>query len=137
MNNWQGWYNHLKKPSWTPDGKTISIIWTILYPVIFVTYLIIFYLGLHGTIPAIVTIPFILNLIFNFLFTPLQFGRKNLVLASVDIVLIWLTIVWGMYTIYPYSRLLAYVQVPYLVWVTIASTLQFSITFLNKNKKDE
>lgn len=132
MKGWLPWYNHLKKPLWTPEGKTISVIWTLLYPFIFLSYLYVFYLGLRGNIPAIVALPFILNLIFNFAFTPIQFLKRSLLLASLDIILVWLTVVWSIYTIFPYSPWVAYIQLPYLLWVTVASILQFSITAMNR-----
>jgi tryptophan-rich sensory protein len=131
MANWQPWYNSLKKPAFTPGSSTISLIWTILYPIIFVSFGLVFYKAFKKEISWRVALPFILNLIFNFAFTPIQFGLQNLPLASFDILLVWLTIVWGMVSIYPYSKTIAVAQIPYLIWVSIASYLQLSITWLN------
>jgi len=83
-------------------------------------------------IPFIIALPFILNLIFNFLFTPLQFGLKNNLLASIDILLVLATLIWAMFAIYPHLRWVAYIQIPYLLWVTFATILQLTITYLNK-----
>lgn len=130
--NWQEWYQALQKPGWTPSGSFISLIWTILYPIIFVTFGIIFYRALRGKIPFVVALPFLINLAANFAFTPLQFGLKNLLLASLDILIVWATIIRGMVSVWPYSKNLALLQIPYLTWVTIAAFLQFSITFLNR-----
>ena len=80
----------------------------------------------------IVVFPFILNLIFNFAFTPLQFGLKNNLLAAIDILLVLGTLIWAMIAIYPYARCIAYIQIPYLIWVSFASVLQLTITYLNK-----
>ena len=79
-----------------------------------------------------VALPFILNIIFNLAFTPLQFGLKNNLLASIDIALILITLLWAMIAIYQYAPWITYMQIPYLVWVSIATVLQFSITYLNK-----
>jgi len=83
-------------------------------------------------IPFIVALPFILNLIFNFSFTPLQFGLKNNLLAAVDILLVLSTLVWAMIAIYPHIRWVTYIQIPYLLWVSFATILQLTITYLNR-----
>ncbi|HUV42758.1 MAG TPA: TspO/MBR family protein [Patescibacteria group bacterium] len=130
--NWQDWYQALVKPSWTPTSGTISTIWTILYPLILITFTVIFYRLIKKEIVLIVALPFIINLIANFAFTPILFGLKNLPLASFDILVVWLTIVWGMVAIFPHSKILAFLQIPYLIWVSIATFLQLSITLMNR-----
>jgi len=83
-------------------------------------------------IPYIIILPFVLNLIFNFAFTPLQFGVKNNLFASIDILLVLITLIWAMVAIYPYMRWISYIQIPYLLWVSFATMLQLTITYLNK-----
>jgi tryptophan-rich sensory protein len=77
-------------------------------------------------------LPFILNLVFNFAFTPLQFGLKNNYLAAADILLVLATLIWATVSIYHYAAWIIYLQIPYLLWVTFATLLQLSITDLNK-----
>jgi len=83
-------------------------------------------------IALIIALPFVLNLIFNFAFTPLQFGLKNNLLAAADILLVLATLIWAMIAIFPHARWLTYIQIPYLVWVAFATVLQLTITFLNR-----
>jgi len=73
-------------------------------------------------------LPFALNLVFNFAFTPLQFGLKNNLLASIDILLILATLIWALYVIWPYMRWVVYANIPYLLWVSFATILQITIT---------
>ena len=80
----------------------------------------------------LVLLPFVLNLIFNFAFTPLQFGLQNNILAAVDILLVLGTLIWAILAIYPYASWITYIQIPYLVWVSFATVLQLAITFLNR-----
>ena len=128
---WRDWYDALDKPAWTPEPSTIGLIWQILYPIILVTFGYVFYRVARKQIPWPVAIPFAINLIANIAFTPIQFGLRNLParrdrhrhrldhdplgheshLAAP-----------------PLDRL---AQIPYLIWVTIASVLQFSITWNN------
>ena len=75
-----------------------------------------------------------LNLVFNFAFTPLQFGLKSNILAAVDILFVLGTLIWAMVSILPYSGWIAYVQIPYLLWVSFATVLQLTITKLNLGK---
>ena len=86
---------------------------------------------LQKKLPWIVALPFALNLFFNFIFTPLQFGLKNNLLAAIDILLVLGTLVWAIIAIYPHIKWVAYIQTPYLLWVTFATVLQLTITYLN------
>ena len=138
MKPWQDWYDKLEKPSWTPGGKTIGEIWTILYPIIVISFGYVFYQTYEGAMPWIVLTVFSVNLIANMLFSPIEFWNKNLRLASLDIFIVWATIIGEIVLSWPYSKILSLLQLPYLFWVSTAMALQFSITWKNhglgKNK---
>jgi tryptophan-rich sensory protein len=125
-------YAELIKPSWAPPSYLFGPVWTFLYIVIALSFGKVFLMLYQKQIGFIVALPFILNLIFNFAFTPIQFGLKNNLLASVDIVLVLITLVWAMVAIYPHMKLITYAQIPYLLWVSFATILQLTITYLNK-----
>ena len=86
----------------------------------------------RGRLPMLVALPFAINLVANLMFTPIQFGMRNLPLAAVDILVVWGTIVWMMLAVWPRYRWVAAAQVPYFVWVSIATALQLSITSMNR-----
>ncbi|KND50322.1 MAG: tryptophan-rich sensory protein [Parcubacteria bacterium C7867-003] len=133
--NTYNWYSTLIKPTWAPPSWIFGPVWTVLYAIIAFSFGTVFYKVYTKQIPAIVALPFALNLVFNAAFTPLQFGLKNNLLASVDIILVLLTIVWFMYSIWHSAsglKWVVYVNIPYLVWVSFATVLQLTITFLNK-----
>ena len=126
------WYQALIKPTWAPPSFLFGPVWTALYAVIIATFGYVFYASyILKKIPYQVTIPFILNIIFNIAFTPLQFWLRNNVLASIDILLILATLIWALLAIYPYARSVAYANIPYLLWVIFATCLQLAITYLN------
>ena len=129
--SWLDWYNSLAKPSWTPAPPTIGLIWQILYPIILVTFGFVFLQAIRGKVPWWVAVPFAINLVANLSFTPIQCGLRNLPLASVDILVVWTTIIGTMIIIWPYYRWVAVAQVPYLLWVSLATVLQLSITWTN------
>ena len=138
MNNTYNWYSTLIKPVWAPPSWLFGPVWTLLYAIIAVTYGTVFYKVATKQLPWIIALPFALNLIFNFSFTYFQFGLKNNLLASIDILLVLATLVWALVAIYPYgegSWSLSAVwrtNIPYLLWVSFATVLQLTITYLNK-----
>lgn len=130
MNNFYE-YEKLVKPSFAPPSQIFGPVWAVLYSIIFVTFGFVFYLYLQKRIGFLVILPFILNLIFNFSFTYFQFELNNNLLASIDIVLVLITIIWMFIAIWPHSRMVVYFNIPYLLWVSFATILQITITYLN------
>ncbi len=126
------WYQTLIKPSWAPPSWIFGPVWTVLYILIAISFGWAFALVLQKKITWLVFLPFILNLVFNLAFTPLQFGLQNNWLAAIDILLVLGTLIWAMIAIWPHARWVALVNIPYLLWVSFASVLQLTITFLNK-----
>jgi tryptophan-rich sensory protein len=125
------WYQQLIKPTWAPPSWLFGPVWSVLYLIIGITYGTVFYKVATKQLPAIIALPFILNLIFNFAFTPIQFGLRNNSLATVDILLTLITLVWVIIAIYPHIRWVAIANIPYLGWVLFASVFQITITYLN------
>jgi tryptophan-rich sensory protein len=131
MMNESDWYQNIIRPSWAPPAWIFGPVWTFLYFLIFISYGKVFLMTLKKEIPFSVAIPFILNLIFNFSFSPIQFGLQNLPLASINILLVLGTLIWSMIAIYKYKKWICYIQIPYLLWVSFATVLQLTVTFLN------
>ncbi len=125
------WYNSLAKPAWTPEPAFIGLMWQIIYPIIIVTFGFVFVQAARKKVPPAVAIPFAVNLIANLIFTPIQFGLRNLTLASIDIVVVWGSIVWLVLAIWKHYRWIAVAQTPYFLWVSTATVLQLSITWMN------
>ena len=126
-----GWYGTLIKPLWSPPAWVFGPVWGVLYLLIAVSFGAVFYKASVKSVPWVVALPFILNLVFNLIFTPIQFGLQNNLLAAADILLVLGTLVWAMVAVYPYARWVAYINIPYVLWVSFATVLQLTITFLN------
>lgn len=132
MNNAYSWYKTLIKPTWAPPSWLFGPVWTVLYIIIAGSFGYVGYLFLTKRIPFMVLLPFLLNLLFNFIFTPIQFGLQNNYLAAVDILLVLATLAWALLAIYPYAAWVSFVNLPYLAWVCFATVLQLTVTYLNR-----
>ncbi len=126
------WYATLIKPSFAPPDSWFGPVWTVLYVIIVVSFAFVFAQAFRKKLPRAVVVPFALNLVFNLAFTPLQFGLKNNYLAAIDILLMLGTLIWAMKAVWPHYRWVAWVNIPYLLWVMFATVLQLSITWLNR-----
>ena len=132
--NTYNWYSQLLKPTWSPPSWIFGPVWTVLYAIIFVSFSTVFYKAFTGKISWVIALPFALNLIFNFAFTPLQFGLKNNLFAAIDIVLVLATLIWALVALWyasPELRWIVYSNLPYLLWVSFATVLQITITVMN------
>ncbi len=130
MNTYE-WYTELIKPTWAPPSWLFGPVWSVLYVIIAITFGYVGYLYVLKKIPFIVALPFLLNLVSNLAFTPLQFGLQSNLLASIDILLVLGTLIWALTAIYPYARFVTVANIPYLCWVLFATVLQLTITYLN------
>lgn len=126
------WYQAIIKPTWAPPSWLFGPVWSVLYTIIALSFGVVFYKLFTKQIPFSVALPFILNLVFNFAFTSLQFGLRNNLLASIDIILVLVTLVWALFSIWAYAKWIALVNIPYLLWVSFAIVLQITITYLNR-----
>lgn len=126
------WYSQLIKPTWSPPAWLFGPVWTFLYVLIAISFGRVFMMLFQKQISFWIALPFLLNLVFNFIFTPIQFGLKNNYLAAVDILLVLGTLIWAIVAIFPFSKTLSYMQIPYLLWVCFATVLQLTVTWLNR-----
>lgn len=134
MNSYN-WYSQLIKPLWSPPAWLFGPVWSVLYAIIAVSFGTVFYKAFTKQIPWFVALPFALNLLFNFIFTPIQFGLKNNLLATVDILLVLITLLFALILLWkkvPSLHFVVYANIPYLLWVSFATVLQITITYLNR-----
>ncbi|CAN5742484.1 tryptophan-rich sensory protein [soil metagenome] len=134
MDRTKTWYKELKKPTWAPPSWVFGPVWSVLYLIIAVSYGFVAFEAYKGALPVSLLMLFAANLVVNFLFSPLQFGLRNLVLATIDILLVLGTLMWALIAVHAYFPWVSYVNIPYLLWVSFASILQCTITFMNRDK---
>ena len=130
MANIPTWYNSLNKPSFNPPNWLFGPVWTLLYILMGISFfLIIISPGTNDKKGAIriTIIQMILNTTWSFLF----FEYHLMGLALADILLLWTCIIGMIFAYYPIKKSAAFLQVPYLFWVSFATVLNASYCYLN------
>ena len=124
------WYITLHKPSFNPPNYLFGPVWTLLYLLMGVSLFIIWRSNQGRKRNEALKI-FAIQITFNFLWSFLFF-RFNLVgVAFMDILVIWFSIVLMIFIFRRVNKIAAYLQIPYLLWVTYATTLHGAIWLLN------
>jgi tryptophan-rich sensory protein len=125
-----GWYPSLRKPSWTPPDRVFGPVWTALYASMAVAAWLVWRArGLAGArVPLGL---FALQLGLNVAWSVLFFALRSPGLAFGEVVLLWWAILATLLAFGRSSRAAAALMVPYLLWVTFASALNFAIWRLN------
>jgi tryptophan-rich sensory protein len=125
------WYAKLKKPRLNPPSWVFGPVWTLLYGLMGASVFLIWQQGGDLRVPLALS-AFLLQLIFNVLWSYLFFRRHDPFLALIDITLMWLAIVATIALFAPISMLAAWLLAPYLLWVSFASYLNFAIYRRNR-----
>ncbi|MFZ7758837.1 TspO/MBR family protein [Bacillus thuringiensis] len=123
------WYDALEKPSWTPSGMTIGMIWAVLFGLIALSVAIIY--NNYGFKPKTFWFLFLLNYICNQAFSYFQFSQKNLFLATVDCLLVAITTLLLIMFSSNLSKVSAWLLIPYFLWTTFATYLSWTIYSIN------
>ena len=125
------WFVTLHKPSFNPPNYLFGPVWTCLYILMGISIFLILQTPktkLRKKAVAIFCVQLFLNFCWSFLF----FKFQLLGVALIEIILIWISILTMIYTFQKINKTAAYLQVPYLLWVSFASILNASIWWLNK-----
>jgi tryptophan-rich sensory protein len=131
INSIPNWYSALAKPGLTPPNWLFGPAWILLYILMGISLYLVWKKGFRNKKVKIGIYFFSAQLILNFLWTALFFGAKNPLFASIEIVFLWVTILITIIKFYKVSKEAAYLLIPYILWVTFASYLSFSVFFLN------
>ncbi|MBP1143272.1 tryptophan-rich sensory protein [Pseudomonas sp. PvP027] len=122
------WYESLKKPSFTPPDWAFPVAWTTIY-------LLLAWAGYRLTlIPGseIVLALWAAQIALNTLWTPVFFGANRLVPAMVILVLLWIVVAAMIVMALQLDIITGLILFPYLVWLSVAAALNFSILRHNR-----
>ncbi len=130
----ESWYVKLRKPSWTPPGSVIGLVWTVLYVLAAISALTVWNAPAASIVgvPFVITMFFVLNAVLNVLWTYTFFYRRRIRPAIWVCLSLDLTIVILIQLIAPLSPEAAWLLVPYAAWVTFASYLNYRVWAMNR-----
>lgn len=121
------WYRNLDKPSWTPPDWVFPVTWTVLYVCMAWAGAIVAGKPDNGLAMAF----WAMQIAFNGLWTPVFFGLQNLRLGMIVVSMLWLTVLATLLALWQVDTLAGVLFAPYLLWVTIAAALNWSVWKLN------
>lgn len=125
------WYKGLMKPALNPPSWVFGPVWTTLYLLMGIALYIIWKKGLSTEGVKFALTIFAVQLILNALWSIVFFNMENLGLALINIVLMWLSILWTIVLFYRLSPTAGLLLIPYILWVSFASYLNYAIWTLN------
>lgn len=125
------WYLTLTKPDLNPPSYVFGPVWTTLYALMGIAAFLIWKKGLDRKDVKVALGIFIIQLVLNTLWSIIFFGLHSPGAALVEIVFLWLAILATIIAFYKISRAAAYLLLPYILWVSFAAYLNYSIWVLN------
>jgi translocator protein len=124
------WYAQLQQPTWAPPAWVFGPVWSVLYALMGVAAWLVWAQHGFGNARTALTL-FLVQLLFNALWSWIFFGLRNPGLALLEIVLLWVLIVATTVAFWRKHRLAGALLVPYLLWVSFAAALNFALWRMN------
>ena len=126
------WYATLNQPSFNPPNWIFGPVWTTLYIIMGISFFLIWKLE-SGKERNQAIVIFLVQLLLNFGWSFCFFYFKMIGLALIEILLLWSTIFLMLTRFYKLKPLAAYLNIPYLLWVTYATVLNAAYFYLNRS----
>jgi translocator protein len=126
------WYPLLEKPSFNPPGYLFGPVWTILYFLMGVALFLVWDTKKDHPGRRIALMFFAAQLVLNAIWSPVFFGLQNPFLGLLVIIFLWCAILATMVYFYRVRRLTSILLLPYLLWVSFATVLNYFIWQMNK-----
>jgi translocator protein len=125
------WYVSLIKPSWTPPNWAFGPIWSTLYVLMGISLFLIWREGLERKDVKIAILVFAVQLVINVGWSIIFFATHNIIGGLVLVIILWISILINILVFYRISKPAAIILIPYLIWVTIAGYLNYTVFVLN------
>ena len=150
----QSWYYFLNKPSFSPPNWLFAPVWAFLFLLMGISLYLVWSKDFTANVSSNdaqkkswnpisaklwsgtwreenAALIFIFQLVLNILWSVIFFGLKSPGFAFVEILMLWITIIYTIVNFYRISKTSAYLLIPYIVWVSFAAFLNFSIWQIN------
>lgn len=123
-------YSSIKLPKLAPPSIVFPIAWSILYTLMGISAYMIYESQLERKSFALGI--YALQLIVNFLWPLIFFDGRMFLAALICLIILWVLVLWMIISFYKIKPLAAYLQIPYLLWLTFAAYLNLNIYLLNR-----
>lgn len=126
------WYVYLNKPFFNPPNWLFGPVWTILYILMGISLFLIWNKGIDKKGVKNALKVFMVQFALNLIWSPVFFGFKNLFLAFLIIICLWISVLTTIKSFSKLNKTSAYLLYPYFAWISFASILNFSVWLLNR-----
>ena len=123
------WYVTLNKPFFNPPNYLFGPVWTVLYLMMGISLGMIINAKHSNKNNSLII--FSIQLVLNFFWSVIFFSLQSPGWAAIEIIAMWLSIIYMIRNFYKINKWAGWLQIPYLLWVTFASVLNISIYVLN------
>lgn len=131
MSGIDSWYSFLQKPFLNPPGWIFGPVWTLLYVLMGIASFLIYEKAWKKEAGRKALKIYVFQLILNSLWSIIFFGLQQPFFAFMELIILWLAILWTILSFYKISKAAAYLLLPYIAWVSFAAYLNLSIAILN------
>lgn len=125
------WYQALAKPGWNPPDVVFPIGWTIIYALITIAGITAWRAATTSAAAEWIIALFALNGFLNISWSLIFFRLQRPDLAFYELIVLWLSVAVLIVYCGRFSKLAAWLLVPYLAWVTFAGALNWAVVQLN------
>lgn len=125
------WFSGLAKPQYMPPSWAFAPVWIILYALMGIAAFLVWRRGVQDKNVKKALGLFIFQLALNAMWTYFFFGKQDLVGSLIDMVILWWAIIGTMVLFARTSKLAMALLIPYILWVSFAACLNFTIAALN------
>jgi benzodiazapine receptor len=125
------WYANINKPTFRPPNWVFAPVWTTLYLLMGIALFLVLRKGLNEKGIKIAVAVFALQLVLNALWSYLFFGLESPFAAFIEIIFLWAAILISIILFFRISWVAGALLIPYIIWVSFASVLNFAIWRLN------
>lgn len=125
------WYSTLVKPSFTPPSWLFGPVWTLLYALMGIAAFVVWNKGWNRPDVRTAVYIFVFQLLLNIMWSVIFFGLHNPLAAFVNIIVLWVAILTTIISFGRISRTAMWLLLPYILWVSFAAVLNYSLWVLN------
>lgn len=126
-----GWYTTIAKPSFNPPSWVFGPVWTTLFLLMGIAAYLVWKRGLENRAVKIALGVFILQLVLNTFWSIIFFNFQSLGGALIEIGFLWIAILATIILFARISKTAAWLMVPYILWVSFAAFLNYTLYTLN------